>query len=109
MMSKQVMHGDKTVTVSAPVSNRGGTLQARAAALLADTAVLVAGAVPAAAQVEAQAVAPTEALAVEARVAVLTEAEAPVDPAQAAAVCRRRASLEGSLSADYGQSESDLS
>jgi FecR protein len=29
MMSKQVMHGDKTVTVSAPVSNRGGTLQAR--------------------------------------------------------------------------------
>jgi hypothetical protein len=60
--------------------------------------VLVAGAVPAAAQVEAQAVAPaaaqveaqavapTEALAVEARVAVLTEAEARVHPAQAAAV-----------------------
>lgn len=29
MMSKEVMHGGKTVTVSAPVSNRGGTLQAR--------------------------------------------------------------------------------
>jgi hypothetical protein len=29
MMSKQVTHGGKTVTVSAPVSNRGGTLQAR--------------------------------------------------------------------------------
>ena len=29
MMSKQVMQGGKTVTVSAPVSNRGGTLQAR--------------------------------------------------------------------------------
>jgi FecR protein len=29
MMSKQVMHGGKSVTVSAPISNRGGTLQAR--------------------------------------------------------------------------------
>jgi hypothetical protein len=29
MMSKQVMHGGKTVTVSTPISNRGGTLQAR--------------------------------------------------------------------------------
>jgi hypothetical protein len=29
MMSKQVTHGGKTVTLSAPVSNRGGTLQAR--------------------------------------------------------------------------------
>jgi hypothetical protein len=29
MMSKEVMHGGKSVTVSAPISNRGGTLQAR--------------------------------------------------------------------------------
>jgi FecR protein len=29
MMSKQVMHAGKTVTVSTPISNRGGTLQAR--------------------------------------------------------------------------------
>lgn len=29
MMSKEVMHGGKTVTVSAPISNHGGTLQAR--------------------------------------------------------------------------------
>jgi len=29
MMSKEVMHGGKNVTVSAPISNRGGTLQAR--------------------------------------------------------------------------------
>jgi hypothetical protein len=29
MMSKQVMHGGKSVTFSAPISNRGGTLQAR--------------------------------------------------------------------------------
>jgi FecR protein len=29
MMSKQVMHGGKSVTVSAPISNRAGTLQAR--------------------------------------------------------------------------------
>jgi hypothetical protein len=28
-MSKEVMHGSKTVTVSAPITNRGGTLQAR--------------------------------------------------------------------------------
>jgi hypothetical protein len=55
--------------------------------LLVDTAVLVAGAVRAAVvEVEAQAAAPTEALEVEARVAVLTEAEAPVHPVQAAAV-----------------------
>jgi hypothetical protein len=56
--------------------------------LLVDTAVLVAGAVRAAVvEVEArEAAAPTEALGVEARVAVLTEAEAPVHPVQAAAV-----------------------
>jgi hypothetical protein len=29
VMSKEVMHGGKSVTVSAPISNRGGTLQAR--------------------------------------------------------------------------------
>jgi hypothetical protein len=29
MMSKEVMHGGKSTTVSAPISNRGGTLQAR--------------------------------------------------------------------------------
>lgn len=29
MMAKQVMHGGKSVTVAAPVSNHGGTLQAR--------------------------------------------------------------------------------
>jgi hypothetical protein len=29
MMSKQVMHGGKSATVSAPISNRAGTLQAR--------------------------------------------------------------------------------
>ncbi len=29
MMSKEVVHGGKSVTVSAPISNRGGTLQAR--------------------------------------------------------------------------------
>ena len=28
-MSKEVMHGSRTVTVSAPITNRGGTLQAR--------------------------------------------------------------------------------
>jgi len=28
-LSKEVMHGSKTVTVSAPITNRGGTLQAR--------------------------------------------------------------------------------
>jgi hypothetical protein len=29
MMSKEVMHGGKSVTVSAPISNHGGTLQSR--------------------------------------------------------------------------------
>ncbi len=109
MMSKEVMHGGKSVTVSTPISNRAGTLQARGGSFAGGHGVSVAGAVRTAAlEVGAQAAAPTAAAEVEALVVVPTEAaEAPVPPVQAAAVpravgvviarCKNRLQMESCL------------